>query len=40
MAYGDYDCTAIVTAFRGGKTVGTLEIETVLHIAYLWALED
>ena len=40
MAYGDYGCTAIVTAFRGGKTVGTLEIETVLHIAYLWALED
>ena len=40
MAYGDYDCTAIVTAFRGGKTVGTLEIETVLHIAYLRAAED
>ena len=40
MEYGDYECTAVVTALRDGKTVGTLEIETALHIAYLWALED
>ncbi len=40
MEYGDYACTAVVTALRDGKTVGTLEIDTTLHIAYLWALED
>ena len=39
MDYGNYDCTAVVTAFRNGETVGSMEIETTLHVAYLWAEE-
>ena len=39
MNYGNYDCTAVVTAFRNGETVGSMEIETTLHVAYLWAEE-
>ncbi|MGN0978769.1 MAG: S-layer homology domain-containing protein [Candidatus Avoscillospira sp.] len=39
MDYGNYDCTAVVTAFRNGEAVGSMEIETTLHVAYLWAEE-
>lgn len=40
MDFGNYDCTAVVTANRDGKIIGTLEIETTLHVAYLWNWED
>ena len=39
MDYGNYDCTAVITAFRNGEAVGSMEIETTLHVAYLWAEE-
>ena len=31
--------TATITATRDGKTVGTLEVKTALHAAYLWPKE-
>ena len=37
--YGNATCTATVTATRDGKTVGTLEVKTALHAAYLWPKE-
>ena len=37
--YGNAACTATVTATRDGKTVGTLEVKTALHAAYLWPKE-
>lgn len=40
MDFGNYDCTAVVTAIRDGKNIGTLEIETTLHVAYLWNWGD
>ena len=40
MDFGNYDCTAVVTAIREGKIIGTLEIETTLHVAYLWNWGD
>lgn len=39
MDYGNYDCTAAVTAIRSGETIGTTEIQVTLHVAYLWAEE-
>ena len=39
MDFGNYDCTAVITAFRNGEAVGSMEIETTLHVAYLWAEE-
>jgi len=33
------DCTVIVTAFRDGKEIGTLNTELTLHVAYLWPKE-
>ena len=39
MDFGNYDCTAVVTASRNGETIGSMEIETTLHVAYLWAEE-
>ena len=39
MDYGNYDCTAVITASRNGETIGSMEIETTLHVAYLWAEE-
>ena len=37
--YGNAACTATITATRDGKTVGTLEVKTALHAAYLWPKE-
>ena len=37
--YGNAACTATITATRDGKTVGTLEVKTALHTAYLWPKE-
>ena len=37
--YGNAACAATITATRDGKTVGTLEIKTALHAAYLWPKE-
>ena len=37
--YGNTACTATITATRDGKTVGTLEVKTALHAAYLWPKE-
>ena len=37
--FGNVDCTVIVTAFRDGKEIGTLNTELTLHIAYLWSKE-
>ena len=34
--FGNVDCTVIVTAFRDGKEIGTLNTELTLHVAYLW----
>ena len=39
LPFGNYECIAVVTAARSGKTIGTLEIETAIHVAYLWAEE-
>ena len=38
LPYGDYPCTATVTAFRDGEAVGTVEIAVTIHSAYLWNL--
>ena len=37
--YGNAACTATITATRDGKTVGTLDVKTALHAAYLWPKE-
>ena len=37
--YGNAACTATIKATRDGKTVGTLEVKTALHAAYLWPKE-
>ena len=37
--FGNVDCTVIVTAFRDGKQIGTLNTELALHTAYLWPKE-
>ena len=37
--FGNVDCTVIVTAFRDGKQIGTLNTELTLHTAYLWPKE-
>ena len=37
--FGNVDCTVIVTAFRDGKEIGTLNTELTLHVAYLWCKE-
>jgi len=37
LPFGNYDCLAVVTALRDGKVVGTLEVETTLHVSYLWS---
>ena len=37
--FGNVDCTVIVTAFRDGKRIGTLNTELTLHTAYLWPKE-
>ena len=34
--FGNVDCTVIVTAFRDGKEIGTLNTELTLHVAYIW----
>ena len=38
-AFGNTDCTVLVTAFRDGKQIGTLNLELTLHTAYLWPKE-
>ena len=38
LPYGDYPCTATVTALRDGEAVGTMEIAVTIHSAYLWNL--
>ena len=37
--FGNVECTVIVTAFRDGKQIGSMQIELVLHAAYLWPKE-
>ena len=37
--FGNVDCTVIVTAFRDGKEIGTLNTKLTLHVAYLWPKE-
>ena len=37
--FGNVDCTVIVTAFRDGKEIGTLNTELTLHVAYPWPKE-
>ena len=37
--FGNVDCTVIVTAFRDGKEIGTLNTKLTLHVAYLWSKE-
>ena len=37
--FGNVDCTVIVTVFRDGKQIGTLNTELTLHTAYLWPKE-
>ena len=39
LSYGNYGCTVVIIAVRDGKTIGTLEVETTIHVAYLWAEE-
>ena len=38
LPYGDYPCTATVTALRDGEAVGTVKIAVTIHSAYLWNL--
>ena len=38
-AFGNVDCTVIVTAFRDGKQLGSMQTELTLHTAYLWPKE-
>ena len=35
---GDYDATAHVTAIRDGAILGTLQVETAIHVAEQWNL--
>ena len=37
--FGNVECTVIVTAFRDGKQIGSMQTELVLHTAYLWPKE-
>ena len=37
--FGNVDCTVIVTAFRDGKQIGSVQTELTLHTAYLWPKE-
>ena len=37
--FGNVDCTVMITAFRDGKQIGTLNTELTLHTAYLWPKE-
>ena len=37
--FGNVECTVIVTAFRDGKQIGSMQTELVLHAAYLWPKE-
>lgn len=38
LPMGDYPCTAVVTAIRGGQVLGTVEISVTIHSGYLWNL--
>ena len=38
-AFGNTDCTVLVTSFRDGRQIGTLNLELTLHTAYLWPKE-
>ena len=38
LALGDYDATAHVTALRDGALLGTLQVETAIHVAEQWNL--
>ena len=37
--FGNTDCIVMVTAYRDGKQIGTLNTELTLHTAYLWPKE-
>jgi hypothetical protein len=37
--FGNVECTVIVTAFRDGKQIGSMQTELSLHTAYLWPKE-
>ena len=37
--YGNTDCRVTITAYRGGKQIGSLQTELTLHAAYLWSKE-
>ena len=37
--FGNVACTVIVTAFRDGKQIGSMQTELALHTAYLWPKE-
>ena len=37
--FGNVDCTVIITAFRDGKQIGSVQTELTLHTAYLWPKE-
>ena len=37
--FGNVDCTVTITAFRGGKQIGSMQTELTLHTAYLWPKE-
>ena len=37
--FGNVECTVIVTAFRDGKQIGSMQTELTIHTAYLWPKE-
>ena len=37
--FGNVACTVVVTAFRDGKQIGSMQTELTLHTAYLWPKE-
>ena len=37
--FGNTDCTVTISAYRDGKQIGSMQMELLLHTAYLWSKE-
>ena len=37
--FGNTDCTVTISAYRDGKQIGSMQMELLLHTAYLWPKE-
>ena len=38
LPMGDYPCTAVVTAIRGGQVMGSVNLSVTIHSGCLWNL--